>query len=164
MRILLVEDHDDTAGPFARLLRSAGHEVGRARDVAEAREACRRQPFDVLVCDIGLPDGDGWALMRELKAACPKLSGIAVTAHAFPIDEARSRAAGFAAHLTKPVLFADVLSAVARIEAAAESLQVTSLESRGMRSSSSSTERSNERTSRVGSMTDGGTFGAPLSR
>ena len=58
MRLLLVEDHHDTARTISRLLRSAGFAVTTATDAASASAAVDREPFDVIVSDLGLPDGD----------------------------------------------------------------------------------------------------------
>jgi PAS domain S-box-containing protein len=68
MRLLLVEDHHDTARTISRLLRSAGFAVTTATDVATASAAADREPFDVLVSDLGLPDGDGYEIMRRVRA------------------------------------------------------------------------------------------------
>ena len=62
MRLLLVEGHHDTARTISRLLSSAGFAVTMA-DVASASAAADREPFDVLVSDLGLPDGDGYEIM-----------------------------------------------------------------------------------------------------
>ena len=67
VRILLVEDHDDTSRALARLLRNAGHTVETAADVAQATAAFQRRPFDLVVSDLGLPDESGLVLMRRLK-------------------------------------------------------------------------------------------------
>ena len=64
-RILLVEDHEDSAKTLARILNTQGDAVTIAGTLSEARAAAAAQPFDVMICDIGLPDGDGSDLMRE---------------------------------------------------------------------------------------------------
>lgn len=113
-RILLVEDHADSATAFARLLERAGHHVRRAASLTEARAACAGEAFDLLVCDLTLPDGDGCDLMREMSAA-HGIPGIAVTAHAYPADRRRSADAGFAAHLSKPFAFGALLEIIAQV-------------------------------------------------
>ena len=64
--ILLVEDHLDTAVALSRLLRLAGYRVGTAGGVQDALRLCATEQFDLLISDIGLPDGTGHELMREL--------------------------------------------------------------------------------------------------
>jgi DNA-binding response OmpR family regulator len=58
--------------------------------------------FEVLICDIGLPDGSGWELLPELRARIGQAYAVTITARGHPNDEARSLAAGFQAHLIKP--------------------------------------------------------------
>ena len=99
LRILLVEDHRDTARVMARLLSRAGHAVTTAGSVAAATDAAAAGPFDLLLCDLGLPDGSGLALMERLKP----LPGIALTGYGMDEDVKKAHEAGFLAHLTKPI-------------------------------------------------------------
>jgi two-component system CheB/CheR fusion protein len=110
-KILLVEDHADSARSLARLLRSLGYEVRNADGYRSAMAAAAAERFDLLLCDIGLPDGNGCDLLRELRASCG-LDGIAVSGHVRPEDINRSQKAGFLIHLTKPVVFEQLKSAV----------------------------------------------------
>jgi PAS domain S-box-containing protein len=103
IHILLVEDHEPTRTTLARLLGRRAYAVTTAATVAEAREQAARRKFEVLITDIGLPDGNGFELMREMRAADAGLRGLALTGYGMEEDVARSRAAGFASHLTKPV-------------------------------------------------------------
>ncbi len=105
LRILLVEDHGDTAMILKRLLIKRGHQVQAAESVAEALKTMREFEFDVLVSDIGLPDGRGLDLMPPfLEAAGGRpVAGIALSGYGMPEDIERSREAGFTDHLTKPV-------------------------------------------------------------
>src|SRR5690606_28522700 len=98
LRILLVEDHEPTRRALERLLRRRGFEVAPAGSLAQARELARASAYDLLVSDVGLPDGSGCDLMRELRAAYG-LKGIALTGYGMEQDIVRSRAAGFASHL-----------------------------------------------------------------
>ena len=102
LRILLVEDHPATAAVMARLLRSMGHAVRPAGSVNEALDAAAADRFDMIISDIGLPDGTGHELMRQLRnhQAAP---AIAVSGFGMDNDIANSLEAGFAAHLTKPI-------------------------------------------------------------
>lgn len=102
LRILLVEDHEDTLRVLARLLSSLGHGVHSASTVASALEVSSREQFDLLISDIGLPDGSGHDLMRRLRQL-QDLRGIAVSGLGMDADLARSKAAGFDEHLVKPV-------------------------------------------------------------
>lgn len=101
MRILLVENHPDTLVYIGRYLRASGHEVRTARNVAEARAALESGPCDLLLSDLGLPDGDGWQLLEGLGINRPP-HAVAMSGKDSPADRARSAAAGFKRHLCKP--------------------------------------------------------------
>jgi PAS domain S-box-containing protein len=101
-RILLVEDHEPTRTALARLLARRDYQVMAASSVAEARALVRREKFDLVVSDIGLPDGNGYALMSELRDEFG-LRGIALTGYGTEQDVSRAQNSGFVAHLTKPV-------------------------------------------------------------
>jgi PAS domain S-box-containing protein len=120
VRILLVEDHTDSAEALAYLLRSLGYEVALARSVAEGL-ARADAGFDLLVSDLGLPDGSGVDLVRELRrrqAAAPEpqpLRAIALSGYGMASDVRRSHEAGFQAHLTKPVDLANLQAVIERV-------------------------------------------------
>jgi CheY-like chemotaxis protein len=101
-RILLVEDHEGTRMLMARLLAGLGHEVRPAGSVEQALDLARKHDLDLLVSDIGLPDGSGYDLMRKLKDKLP-IGGIAVTGFGMEHDLRKSRESGFRMHLTKPI-------------------------------------------------------------
>jgi PAS domain S-box-containing protein len=101
-RVLLVEDHPDTREVLTRLLTGLGCKVTAAASVKEAIETSDRQTFDLLLSDIGLPDGTGVDVMRHV-AARHGLMGVALSGYGQDEDVRRSRDAGFATHLTKPV-------------------------------------------------------------
>jgi two-component system, chemotaxis family, CheB/CheR fusion protein len=101
--ILLVEDHADTAAMMTRLLARRGYVVTLATTLAEAREALRSGTFDLLLSDLGLPDGSGLDLMRELASRTPKVPGVALSGYGMPEDARKSLDAGFLEHVTKPV-------------------------------------------------------------
>jgi CheY-like chemotaxis protein/anti-sigma regulatory factor (Ser/Thr protein kinase) len=103
LRILLVEDEPMTARVMERMLKHHGYEVMVASSVVDALKL----PFesiDLLISDIGLPDGNGLELMRRIRERVD-VPGIALTGFGTDDDRRRSRAAGFVAHLTKPVDF-----------------------------------------------------------
>jgi CheY-like chemotaxis protein len=100
MTILFVEDHADTRRAIRMWLEMKGHSVVEAHDVKSALTAAAR-PFDLLLSDIGLPDGDGWTLVETLRKNRP-LTAVAISGYSSPKDVARSKAAGFVAHLPKP--------------------------------------------------------------
>ena len=102
MRILLVEDHEDTNRSLTHLLRRRGYEVQAARSVESALKLAENERFDVLVSDIGLPDGSGIDLMQKLKNDHP-IFGIALTGFGMEEDLRRSHDVGFIHHLIKPV-------------------------------------------------------------
>jgi CheY-like chemotaxis protein len=85
-----------------RLLEAEGHQVQTAGDVATALELAAQYSFDLLLSDLGLPDGSGVDLMRTLRGRGRTLPGIALSGYGQEEDIRRSKEAGFAAHLTKP--------------------------------------------------------------
>jgi CheY-like chemotaxis protein len=104
LKILVVEDHGDTSRLMARLLQGHGHDVRVAEGVNTALAVARGETFDLLISDIGLPDGTGLQLMRELQTIRP-IKGIALSGYGSSDDVRDARDAGFAAHVTKPVDF-----------------------------------------------------------
>lgn len=122
VKILLVEDHPDTLRTMARLLRAAHHEVTPVASVSAAIAAAGTQDFDLLVSDIGLPDGSGCDLMRQLKSDHPALNGIALTGYGMEDDIESTRRAGFAAHITKPIVITQLLATIQKLAAGAETV------------------------------------------
>jgi signal transduction histidine kinase/CheY-like chemotaxis protein len=112
LRILLVEDHEPTRTALTHLLARRRYEVAAAASLSEARAFAGKQKFDVLISDIGLPDGSGYDLMAELRERYG-LKGIALTGYGTEQDVARSQKSGFVAHLTKPVRMESLDSALA---------------------------------------------------
>src|SRR4051812_32504359 len=101
-RVLVVEDHQDTAHIVAKLLQRHGHEPHVVGTLADAECTLRDSTFDVVFCDLGLPDGDGSVLPRAFKAAYPLTKFIAVTGFGMPEDVLKIEAAGFHGHVLKP--------------------------------------------------------------
>lgn len=120
LRILLVEDHNDSRRSLARMLAQRGHEVAQAETCACARKLAASKAFDLAISDLGLPDGDGHALMRDLRDRF-HLRGIALSGYGMPDDIERSRDAGFAAHLVKPVEVEALEKAIAKLQRSAVS-------------------------------------------
>jgi len=121
LRILVVEDHADTAEAMRLVLARYGYDVRVAHTLEEARRAAG-DPFDVLVSDVQLPDGSGLDLMRGLTAE-HTVKGIAMSGFGSPKDVSRSLEAGFHLHLTKPVdvhRMVDAIRALAHAEDAGE--------------------------------------------
>ena len=94
-----------------------GHTVQTAGDVATALELAGQHAFDLLLSDLGLPDGSGYDLMRQLRQHGHTFPGIALSGYGQEEDIRRSYQAGFATHLTKPASREAVVEAVASVTA-----------------------------------------------
>jgi signal transduction histidine kinase len=114
VRILLVEDHADTARTMTLLLRSLGYRVTTAGSVASALEAAQSEKFDLLISDVGLPDGTGLDLMQQLLSRGP-MRGIVLSGFGMEEDVRRSLEAGFSLHLTKPIDLQRLEAAIERV-------------------------------------------------
>ncbi len=103
-RVLVVEDNVDAAESLRVLLELCGHTVAVAHSGSEGVETARRFGPDLILCDIGLPEMDGYAVARTLRGD-PTLRTtqlVALSGYAAPEDVAKAREAGFDAHLAKP--------------------------------------------------------------
>jgi CheY-like chemotaxis protein len=107
IRVLTVDDDADAREVIGRMLEAVGAEVTRAASARDALAALRRCAPDVLVCDIGMPQQDGYSLIATVRGLPPAggtpLPAIALTAFASAQDRERALASGFQAHLAKPV-------------------------------------------------------------
>jgi len=112
IRILLVEDHEDTLRMLRRLLENAGFSIVGAASVKSALAELDSNTFDVIVSDIGLPDGSGHDIVRQIRSRNCEIPAIALTGFGMDNDVAQSRMAGFAAHLTKPVEVARLVATI----------------------------------------------------
>jgi signal transduction histidine kinase len=123
MRVLVVDDEPDARDVVRRALEHCGASVRTADSVESAlREMDCEQP-DVLISDIAMPDRDGYELLRAVRAlkGGSEIPALALTAHATEEDRARALAAGFLAHLAKPIYPSDLIDAVARAGMASQS-------------------------------------------
>jgi CheY-like chemotaxis protein len=117
LRIMLVEDHRDTASVMSKVLTRSGHIVETAGSVHDA-VGLAEKPFDVIISDLGLPDGDGCDLMRQLAGRGQGAPAIALSGLASEEDVRRCRDAGFVEHLAKPVDVNMLLTTIAQVASA----------------------------------------------
>jgi len=112
LRLLLVEDHVDTRRSMEFLLARHRHVVKSAASAREALELAANNKFDLVISDLGLPDQNGLELMKQLRDRFG-LKGIGVSGYGMEEDIAKSRAAGFVCHLTKPISMDRLRQAIA---------------------------------------------------
>jgi len=102
LRILLIEDHSDTRQTLSRLLTHFGHQISVADNTQSALEIVQSQKFDVVLSDIGLPDGSGYDVISQVKRKQP-VKAVAITGFGTDEDVRRGKEAGFDFHLIKPI-------------------------------------------------------------
>jgi hypothetical protein len=117
-RLIVVEDHAETAEGLKRFLSAIGYQVFVATDMASALSLAAAVEFDVLLSDLGLPDGTGWELLKRLSAE-RRIRAIAFSGYNSPADRQRSAEAGFLEHLAKPLAPDQLCAAINRAAAAA---------------------------------------------
>jgi PAS domain S-box-containing protein len=119
IRVLVVDDHEDSRDFVRRVLEEREAEVITAASAADAFELIRTAPPDVLVSDLGMPDEDGFELVRRVRALSREQGGAlpaaALSAFARTEDRERALEAGYQDHLSKPVDPAALIAAVARL-------------------------------------------------
>ncbi|WP_395748323.1 response regulator [Prosthecobacter sp.] len=115
LHLLVVEDHAPTRSILGRLLTRHGHHVITASTVAEALAAFSAHPCDVVITDLGLPDGSGLQLMEQLRKTRP-ITGIALSGYGMETDLQQTKEAGFSAHLTKPIQMEELHQILARLK------------------------------------------------
>src|SRR5688572_10985035 len=115
LNILVVENHEDTLQAMKMYLELEGHAADTAATMKDALAAAAEHSFDLLITDIGLPDGDGWELMRQLRERGP-VRAVAMSGYGWKEDLEKSRAAGFLAHLLKPLKIADLEAVLRKVE------------------------------------------------
>lgn len=113
-RILLVDDHIDTINAVRVLLERRGYDVETAHSVSDAKTTYFKGSFDLLISDIGLPDGTGHQLLSEINTSRP-IRAIALSGYGTDQDILNSREAGFADHLTKPFNFKHLHEVIERV-------------------------------------------------
>jgi CheY-like chemotaxis protein len=123
-RLLVVEDHEPTRAVLARLLRRNGHDVLTACTMKGGLLLASTHSFDLIISDLGLPDGSGVDLMRQL-AKTHGLRGIALSGYGMPEDRLKTQQAGFLAHLVKPINFDQLHRVLEGIAPAAESKAIS---------------------------------------
>jgi PAS domain S-box-containing protein len=114
LRILFVDDNADTAFVLSKFLTASGHVVKTAGSAAAALELASKEPFDIIVSDIGLPDVDGYELMKQIRAYYP-IQGIAMSGYGMEDDLRKSREAGFSDHIVKPASLSQLERSINRL-------------------------------------------------
>ena len=116
LRILVVEDHSDTLQALSRLLNHFGHDISTADGARSALDMINSKKFDVVLCDIALPDGNGYDVISEAKRRSA-VKAVALSGFAARDDIERGRKAGFDFHLAKPVDFHELRNVLGQIAA-----------------------------------------------
>ena len=118
LRIFVVEDHADTLTAVCQRLEKSGYQVvASAGNMTDAVEELPGTDCQVLLSDIGLPDGTGWELLEKVTPLLTKpVYAIAMSGYSEPSDFEKSRIAGFKQHLVKPFRAQDLLTALETVE------------------------------------------------
>lgn len=116
-RVLIVDDDQDGCALLTRILEERGAQPTCAKSAQEALDWLQKQPFDVLLSDIGMPDIDGYELLRRVRlldaSRKAPIPAIAITAYARPDDRQRSLLAGYNMHFSKPIEARELVAALA---------------------------------------------------
>jgi DNA-binding response OmpR family regulator len=115
LSVFLVENHEDTVRYMQLYLERLNYKVRVASDMATALREIPTAGCDVLISDIGLPDGDGWLLMERLEDNRPQFA-IAMSGYGTGTDQQRSQAAGYDHHLVKPFTTETLLAVLREVE------------------------------------------------
>ena len=116
LRILVVEDHSDTLQALSRLLNHFGHDISTADNARGALDMIKAKEFDVVLCDIALPDGNGYDVVVEAKRK-GGVKAVAISGFGAQDDVERGRKAGFDFYLAKPVDFHELRTVLGQIAA-----------------------------------------------
>ena len=118
-RILVVDDELDSLELISFMLQQEGAAVTDAASVSEALQALTKANYDVLISDIGMPDLDGYQLIRQMRSLPPEQGGqigaIALTAYAGELNQKQALAAGFQMHISKPVEPEELIGAIVNL-------------------------------------------------
>ena len=114
LRLLVVEDHADTREMLATLLSASNYAVTAVSSVEAALQLASAARFDIVLSDLGLPDGTGYDLMKQLRDL-HGIKGIALSGYGMEQDQQRSREAGFLDHVIKPVNVDELMAAIQRV-------------------------------------------------
>jgi len=114
LRIMIVEDHADTAAILRKLLAAQGHSVNTATTAAAALALAREAPFDLIISDLGLPDMTGYDLMKQISEK-HGIRGIAMSGYGMEEDIRKSEHAGFSDHLVKPLNMGQLEESIRRV-------------------------------------------------
>ena len=109
-----MEDHSDTLHALSRLLSHFGYDISTAGDARSALDMINTEKFDVVLCDIALPDGNGYDVVLEAKRK-GAVKAVAISGFAGRDDIERGKKAGFDFHLAKPVDFHELRSVLGQI-------------------------------------------------
>lgn len=110
--ILVVEDHDESRDALAKVLRLHGYAVTTAPNARDARRLAEQTNFDLVLCDLGLPDQAGHELFADLRRARPSLRGIAVTGMSISDTMHHIQDSGFDRYLLKPLTIDSLVSTI----------------------------------------------------
>lgn len=115
-RILIVDDHADTLFIMERLIKKQGHQTFPAESYQQAIDLADQGPFDLIISDVSLPDGDGLKLLSELRRrGSPAAKGITLSGYSSAEDIQKSRDAGYEGYLTKPIQFDQLIQLLATL-------------------------------------------------
>jgi two-component system alkaline phosphatase synthesis response regulator PhoP len=131
IHLLVVEDERNVGETLAERLQAAGYRVTLAESCARARQAWRTEVPQLALLDVGLPDGNGFALARELRSAAPQTAIIFLTAHGNPEERVRGLEIGADDYLTKPFHFRELLLRIQNCLKRAQELRDVPGEMRG---------------------------------
>lgn len=118
--VLVVDDDADSREMIAAVLERSGAVVSMAESAPEAFAAFQRERPNVVLLDLGLPDEDGFSLLKRLRESpgrdgADAVAAIALTGYGSPEDRDQTRRAGFQAHLVKPIGLSDMLDCVVEV-------------------------------------------------
>ena len=119
LKVMIVEDEDDTRDMLEHALQSYGASVLVAASAAEALQQIAGEQPDILISDIGLPNMDGYELLARVRSEMPEtlrdIPAVALTAYSTDEHKERSRLAGYQAHISKPIAIPDLISVLSRV-------------------------------------------------